>query len=145
MHCLKTDWLLDLTSHQGGFISSHKPHWLVCLAHSLNSSGFHYHKPCCYANIDMLEVPKQIEAVLAKALRHLSKLSAHICYVTTMAISLVAIRICAIGSIITAADTNPAVSKLIKPTKEILFIVFLFFLQIIHKLSSSHESLSLQS
>lgn len=74
--------------------TSNNPHLLVCSAHLVNSSSFHYNKPCCYANIDMLEVPEQIEALLAKALRHLSKLSAHIRCETTVAISLLAMTSC---------------------------------------------------
>lgn len=70
-------------------------HSPVCFAHLVNSSSFHYNKPGCYVNIDTLEVPEQIEAVLAKALRHLSILSARICCETTVAISLLATTSCA--------------------------------------------------
>lgn len=69
-------------------INCKQPPFEVCSAHLVNNSSFHYNKPRCYANIDMLEVPEQIEAELAKALRHLSKLSAHIRCETTVAISL---------------------------------------------------------
>lgn len=85
--------------------TSNNPHLLVCLAHLVYSSSFHYNKPCCYANIDMLEVPEQIEALLAKAVRHLSKLSVHIRCETTVAISLQAMRICAAARIMAVAHT----------------------------------------
>lgn len=42
-------------------------HLQVCLVHLICSSGFHYHKPRCSANIDIVQVHKQTEAVLAKA------------------------------------------------------------------------------
>lgn len=53
----------------------------------------------------MLEVPEQIEAVLAKALRHLSKLYAHIRCETTVAISRLAMRRCAAARIMAVAHT----------------------------------------
>lgn len=42
-------------------------HLQVCLVHLICGSGFHYHKPGCSANIDIVQVHKQTEAVLAKA------------------------------------------------------------------------------
>lgn len=101
IHCL-TGCLISRMSHQSSrrlhlilTSTSNNNHLLVYSAHLVNSGSFHYNKPRCYANIDMLEVPEQIEAVLAKALSHLSKLSAHIRCETTVAISLLATRSCA--------------------------------------------------
>lgn len=58
--------------------SLNKLHLLVCFSYLVNSSSFHCNKPGCLSSVDTLEVPQQIQAALAKALRHLSKLSVHI-------------------------------------------------------------------